>query len=326
MVIGATIIWLVVVGLTLYAVFTERTFRPEQVRRVIIGGGALFPTIVLTGLLAYGLSMMPSLQSPAPEGSLRIDISAVRWWWRVSYHPLSTSVNPSSDTDQPDAIAFELANELVLPVDEPVEFKLSSEDVIHSFWIPAIGGKVDAIPGRITRLKLQPQRLGTYRGVCAEYCGEAHSQMSFIVKVVSREDFNRWFEHQKRPASLQVVQRSASPSTESIEDATQQASTQQASTQRDSLEFEGYQTFKRLGCGACHAIRGTDAISRVAPDLTHVGGRASLGAGWLPNDEDGFTRWLRETKKIKPGVEMPQFDALTPSELQSLATFLESLQ
>ncbi len=146
MVAGALLIWAIVIGLAFYAVHTTRKHDPKVVHRVILGGGALFPTVVLMLLLCYGLSMMPKLQSPAPNDSLCIEVSGARWWWRVRYRvPLEANKlhTPLGTNDQ---IAFELANEIVLPVGEPVEFKLRSEDVIHSFWIPAIGGKVDMIP------------------------------------------------------------------------------------------------------------------------------------------------------------------------------------
>jgi cytochrome c oxidase subunit 2 len=178
-----------------------------------------------------------------------------------------------------------------------VEFKLTSEDVIHAFWIPALGGKVDMIPGRQTRLKLLPLKTGEFRGVCAEYCGEAHTQMAFTVKVVSREEFDLWLAAQREPART-----------------------------RDAVQAAGLELFLSRGCGACHAIRGTAASGVVGPDLTHVGSRSSIGAGWLPNDIDNFRYWLRETKSIKPGVEMPQFDFLSEAELQLLAEFMEGLQ
>jgi len=166
---GAVLIWLIVIGLALYAIGTKRTYDPHAMRRIIIGGGAVFPTLVLTGLLAYGLSMMPDLQRPAPEGSVTVRVAGVRWWWRVRY--MNSSPAPGSEESESLArgsVAFEAANEIVLPVGEPIEFKLTSEDVIHSFWIPSLGGKMDMVPGRETRLKLRPLELGTYRGVCAE--------------------------------------------------------------------------------------------------------------------------------------------------------------
>ncbi len=284
MVGGAVIIWSLVTGLLLFALKTKRTFDPHSMRRIIIGGGALFPTIVLTVLLSYGLSMMPDLQQPAPEGSLTIRVSGVRWWWRVAY------IDATADS-------VELASEIVLPVGEPIEFKLTAEDVIHSFWIPALGGKMDMVPGRENRLKLRPIEVGTFRGVCAEYCGEAHAQMSFIVKVVERHEFESWLANQRMVASVTTENARA-----------------------------GLELFLARGCGACHAVRGTDARGQVGPDLTHFGSRETIAAGWLPNELDEVHRWIRETKSIKPGVEMPQFDILSERDSLLIAEFLEGLK
>jgi cytochrome c oxidase subunit II len=297
MVGGAVVIWLIVVGGAVYAVRSQRTYDLVATRRIIIGGGAIFPTVVLAGLLSYGLALMPRLQSPAPEGSLTVQVDGVRWWWRV--RSLDPDAHAIGDTViKPSSVGgIDLANEIVLPVNEPVEFKLSSEDVIHAFWIPALGGKIDMIPGRHTRLKLLPLKTGSYRGVCAEYCGEAHTQMAFTVRVVSREEFDRWINGQREPVQAAVIE--AHP---------------------------GWQVFRTRGCGACHTLRGTIANGVVGPDLTHVGSRGSIGAGWLENDVENFKRWLMKIKSIKPGVEMPQFDSLTEVELQQLAEFLEGLQ
>lgn len=153
MAIGGVLIWLVVIGLAVYAIYYPGQHDIKKTRLIVIGGGAAFPTVVLTALLTYGLSILPDLQRPAPEGSQVIEVVGVRWWWRVRYR-------------LPDGETVETANEIHLPVDEATEFKLTSEDVIHSFWIPSIGGKTDMIPGRENRLKLFPTRVGTYRGVC----------------------------------------------------------------------------------------------------------------------------------------------------------------
>lgn len=284
---GALFVWVLVVWLTISAVrgrVAEQTAR--QARFYIIGGGTVFPTVILTGLLIYGLGMMPPLLAPAPEGSLRIAVSGEQWWWRVRYFP------PDGGTP------FELANEIRLPVGEPVEFELDSPDVIHSFWIPALGGKMDMIPGRRTRLLLEPTRTGTFRGVCAEYCGASHALMAFPVVVQSKPDFARWQEEQ---------QRAAAPVAE-------------------TLSASGRELFFLNGCSACHAIRGTDARGTIGPDLTHVGSRLTLGAGIVPNGRDGFVRWIAETDKVKPGVHMPHFGMLPQDELDALAFYLESLQ
>jgi cytochrome c oxidase subunit II len=284
---GTAVIWVGMVVLTIYAIRARHDERGERRAKIlIIGGGALIPTVVLAGLLIYVLSMLPRLIAPAPEGSLRISVTGEQWWWRVRYHPHLGGE------------AVELANEIRLPVGEPVEFELDSPDVIHSFWIPSLGGKMDMIPGRRTRLVLEPTRTGTFRGVCAEFCGTSHAFMAFDVVVMEREDFARWLDAQRQPSA-----QSAEP-----------------------LAARGRDQFLTNGCAACHTIRGTEAKGIVGPDLTHIGSRRSVGAGILPNDVGGFMRWLGETDRVKPDVLMPHFRMLPEDELRALAAYLESLQ
>ena len=282
---GAAIIWIGVVGLTFYSVRIPPGVRARQASWMIIVGGTVAPTVVLSVLLVYGLAMMPEMLSPAPEGSLKIAVTGEQWWWRVSY--------ATSDGDP-----IVLANEIHLPVGEPVEFQLASADVIHSFWIPSLGGKVDMIPGRQTRLKLEPTRIGIYRGACAEYCGASHALMTFYVVVSSKEQFEVWLNEQRELAQSPV----------------------------GPLALSGEKVFLSSGCGACHAVRGTVARGVVGPDLTHVGGRMSLGAGILPNSDDDFLQWLTHNHTIKPEVHMPSFSMLPREDLRALAAYLDGLQ
>ncbi len=282
---GAGVIWTVVVGLAIYSVRAAPGVKKREASLMIIIGGAVIPTVVLSLLLAHGLAMMPEILKPAPEGSLDIAVTGEQWWWRVRY-------------ESPDGEPIELANEIHLPVGEPVEFQLESADVIHSFWIPSLGGKVDMIPGRQTRLKLEPTRIGVFRGLCAEYCGSSHALMTFFVVVSSKEDFENWLAHQTEPAHSPVEQ----------------------------VAILGEKLFLSSGCGACHAVRGTAATSVVGPDLTHVGSRMSLGAGIMSNNIDDFLSWLTHNHTIKPEVLMPNFSMLPKEDLRALATYLDALQ
>jgi len=286
MVAGSVVVWLAVVWLTYSAIRGRASKHTErQARLYVIGGGALIPTVVLAALLIYGLGMMPELVAPAPPGTLKIRVIGEQWWWRIRYEPAEGE-------------PVELANEIRLPVGQPVEFELESPDVIHSFWIPPLGGKMDMIPGRTTRLLLHPTRTGTFRGACAEYCGTSHALMAFDVVVSEEAEFNGWLEQQRRPVA---------ESSESIVNA-------------------GRELFFLNGCAACHSIRGTEARGVVGPDLTHVGSRLSIGAGIVPNGPEGFRRWIAQTDKVKPDVRMPHFGMLPPEELESLSAYLESLQ
>lgn len=283
---GAFVVWIVVIGIALYAV----RLRPEKHPRrrtafLVVGGGVVLPVIVLTVYLVYGLSMLPEMIEPAPEGALQITVSGEQWWWRVLY-------------EGPDGEEIQLANELRLPVGERVQLYLNSPDVIHSFWVPSIGGKIDMIPGRTTRHQLEPTRTGIFRGACAEYCGESHALMNFYLVVQEREEFEAWLERQAEPA--------AEPET--------------------ALAARGEEIFISNGCGACHAVRGTPADGVVGPDLTHVGSRVSLAAGVLTNEPDDFVRWVAHTEELKPGVHMPAFGMLPEEEIAALAAYLDGLK
>jgi cytochrome c oxidase subunit II len=274
---AAVVIWLAFVALTVYAVHAPRErATPRATWLLIVGGGVIFPTTVLAALLVYGLAALPEHLAAAPPGSLRVHVSGEQFWWRMRYQ-------------QEDGTSVDVANELHLPVGEPVQLELDSPDVIHSFWIPALAGKVDMIPGRHTRLKLEPTRTGTFRGVCAEYCGASHAFMSFPVVVEDKAHFAAWLAGQAAPARV--------PDT--------------------PLTRQGLDVFTASGCGACHSIRGTTADGVVGPDLTHVGAR--LGVADLH-------RWIAHPAELKPGATMPAFGMLPENELRALAAYLGQLE
>lgn len=299
---GAVVIWVVVVGLAVWAVRISPEAHDEgRARLLIVGGGAVFPTVVLTGLLVYGLRLMPDLLEPGPEDGLRIEVTGEQWWWRVRYHPPEdTEPATAAEAARPPWPGGPVvsANEIRMPVGERVEFRLDSPDVIHSLWIPALGGKMDMIPGRVNRIALEADRTGTFRGTCAEYCGASHALMSFQVVVMEPEDFRVWLGEQAAPA--------AEPG--------------EADARR------GEEVFLSVGCGACHTVRGTPADGVVGPDLTHVGSRLTVGAGILPNDREGFYRWVGWTDEVKPRVHMPAFGMLPEEELRALAAYLDGLR
>jgi cytochrome c oxidase subunit II len=321
---GAGFVWVAVIGVAVYAARVRPGAHAERTANwLIVGGGVVFPTVVLAVLLSYALWLMPRLgpalgvaavyadgaeavpttgvsaavssaaSAPWPAalstdplpGALRIQVSGEQWWWRVRYVP------PSGEP-------FELANELRLPVGDRAVLELVSPDVVHSFWVPSLGGKMDMIPGRVNRTVLAPTKTGVFRGVCAEYCGTAHALMAFEVVVHEPEEFAAWIARQRAPAS---------PASD-------------ADAQR------GARLFQANGCGACHAVRGTPADGRVGPDLTHVGSRRTLGAGTLRSNTTDFRRWLARTEHVKPGVHMPSFRMLRDAELDALAAYLESLE
>lgn len=281
---GATVIWVLVIGLAVYAAYYRpRAHDEAKVRLLIVGGGAVFPTFVLAGVLAYGLWLMPQVKPPLPEGAVEIEVEGLQWWWRVRY---ATEGGP-----------VPVANELALPVGRPAVLRLRSPDVIHSFWVPALAGKTDMIPGRETLIVLEPTRTGVFRGACAEYCGASHALMNFAVLVLEPDAYAAWLADQAAPAQA--------PASAAAE--------------------RGRAVFFEYGCGACHTIRGTQARGDVGPDLTHVGSRRTLAAGALPNTPDDYVRWISDVHEVKPDANMPEFGMLAQDDLAALALYLDGL-
>lgn len=280
--IGALAIFIIVMGIGAYAVFARRD-RASKLREVplIVGGGIVFPLVTLSALLVYSLVRAGSLAAPPDTNVVRIEVTGEQWWWRVHY------------LDDNGRRAFETANEIHIPVGRTVEIALASADVIHSFWIPTLAGKLDMIPGRTNRLRLVADRPGRYRGQCAEYCGGPHAFMAFFVVAQAPEDFERWAALQREPA----------PALEG--------------------DHAGSGLF-RAHCAACHTIRGTPAQGTRGPDLTHVGSRFTLAAGVLPNNAGTLAGWIASSQQLKPGNLMPSFQHFSGEELRALARYLES--
>jgi cytochrome c oxidase subunit 2 len=260
--------------------------------RVVRWFGLIVPAGVLFLLLAWGTTMVAGLTT-IQGNELRMRVSGNIYWWRVSYL---------------DAAGNELhadANELHIPVGRPVLVDMVSEDVIHSFWVPKLGGKMDMIPGRTNQLKLQADTAGVYGGQCAEFCGGAHALMGFIVVAHEPADWQRW--HAARLARLQPAAAAA---------------TAPVSTE----VLRGSQLFGEVGCAACHRVAGTPAQGLSGPDLTHVGSRLSLGAGILPNTRGTLIGWIGDSQSIKPNNRMPAYRSLQAAELNALAAYMESLK
>ena len=251
--------------------------------------GLIIPAGVLFLLLAWGTTMVAGMTTIKGD-ELRMRVSGNIYWWRVSYL---------------DAAGKEIhadANELHIPVGRLVVVDMLSEDVIHSFWVPKLGGKMDMIPGRTNRLKLQADKAGIYSGQCAEFCGGAHSLMGFVVVAHEAGEWQRWLDARlARSQSAAAVPVSAEA-------------------------LRGSQLFTEVGCAACHRIAGTAAQGLSGPDLTHVGSRQSLGAGILPNTRGTLIGWIGDSQSIKPNNRMPAYRSLQGAELSALAAYLESLK
>ncbi|MEK6244668.1 MAG: cytochrome c oxidase subunit II [Pseudomonadota bacterium] len=278
---GSGLVLVLVVALALYGAFSA----PRKVaeKAWIVGGGIVFPAIVLAALLVYAIHVGHALSGP-PARAADIEVVGKRWWWEVRYA-----------TGGGHAV---LANELRIPVGKPLEIALSTDDVIHSFWVPALAGKVDMIPGRTNRIVVEAREPGIYRGQCAEFCGAQHAWMAFYVVALPEEEFRAWLARQAAPA--------AEPA--------------------DAFLLRGRDAFLREACAACHTIRGTAAAGTLGPDLTHVGGRLSIGAGVLGSGAAALAAWIADPQHLKPGNLMPETKTLTGEDLRALASYLESLK
>lgn len=257
----------------------------------LAGLGVAFPASVLSALLGYSVYRTAGLER-VPHAPLVVSVVGRLWWWQVGYQDPATGR------------WFNTANELRLPAGRPVQIGLGSEDVIHSLWVPELGGKMDLVPGRTNRLVVTATAPGAFRGPCAEFCGTQHARMALTVVVMPPADFERWLAHEAAPA--------AEPS-----------GTGQALLQR------GRDAFVQQ-CAGCHAVRGVSEGPPLpvvlGPDLTHVGSRPQLAAGTLPNDRAALARWIADPQAHKPGARMPGFAHLGDETVDALAAYMESLK
>lgn len=274
---AGALVWATVMGAAIYAVVGKCKPTTEKFAdRFILIGGVAFPTVVLAALLVFGLSLLPSWAGSEPA-DLRVHVQAEQYWWRLSH-------------ERPDGSRVETANELHLPVGAVVEFVLTSTDVIHSFWIPALGGKMDAIPGRTNVLRLEPTKPGIYRGVCAEFCGPSHALMAFPVEVHYAGGYETWLAAEALPASA-----------------------------------EGSDDFVVAGCGACHTVRGVSETGSIGPDLTHLASRTTIAAGTLPNTREHLMAWIASPDHAKPDARMPPYASIPDADREAIVDYLMSL-
>lgn len=260
---------------------------PESDRvptRWIVIGGVIAPAFIVIFLLVFTLITLGAL-APTQAARITVNITGAQWWWDVQYQFPEQHRNVRT------------ANEVHIPTGERVVLLLESRDVIHSFWVPGLHGKMDLVPGKRNRIWIEADQPGIYRGQCAEYCGVQHAHMAIYVVAHDPAEFERWLEQQRLAG--------ASP--------------------RSPQATQGQQVFLRTGCVLCHTIRGTSALATIGPDLTHVGSRMTLAAGTIPNTRGHMGGWISNPQQIKPGNHMPRVP-LSAEELQSLLVYLEGLK
>ncbi len=249
---------------------------------IYIGVG--ISTVVLFASAVWTIFTLAAVASPARAPTLTIDITAHQWWWEVRYQ-----------NDKP-ALIFTTANEIHIPTGEPVRINLATVDVIHSFWVPQLAGKMDVIPGQHNSTWIQADKAGDYFGQCAEYCGVQHAHMAFHVIAQTPDEFASWNRQQ-----LAAV---GAPQSETLQ--------------------QGQNVFMTR-CSVCHAVRGTIAGGNLGPDLTHVASRGTIAAGLLVNNTDNAAAWIDDAQALKPGSSMPSLH-LSPQELTDVVAYLGSLK
>lgn len=240
-------------------------------------GGIVLPVVVL--LTLSGLTVAAMAADDERDGTTDLTVVGHQYWWEVTY-PGTGAVT---------------ANEIHVPAGRRVRIALRSDDVIHSFWVPALGGKVDMIPGRTNHFVFEADRPGTYRGQCAEFCGIQHARMAFVVIAQEPADYERWLRSEARPLAASAA------------------------------DLPGRAVFEREACAGCHTVRGTDADGTLGPDLTHLAQRETIGALALPNERSKLRAWVRNAQDFKSGAEMPPMD-LTSDELDEIVDYLEHLR
>jgi cytochrome c oxidase subunit 2 len=276
--------FVIVVAALFYALYrTPSSNSRIRTRHVIIGGGIIFPslTIVVFFLSSLQLSW---LTAPRDREQPAVEVIGHQFWWEVRY--------PNGEAP------IISANEVRLPVGERVFFDVTTRDVIHSFWIPSLGGKIDMIPGQINRISLKAEESGVFRGQCYEFCGAQHANMAFSVIAMPTEEFAAWLADEARSAPMP----------------------------EDPILQQGQRAFVAAGCGSCHRIRGTISDGASAPDLTHVASRLTLAAGMFDNTPGNMAAWIVSAQQMKPGNNMPSFNGLDGPTLRALTAYLASLE
>ena len=282
-------IFVVVETLLLVAIFRFRVKeesheKPEQVHghTKLEIAWTIVPAVILVFIAVPTIRTIFAVAAPAPPDAIRVKVTGEQWFWRFEYPDLGVLT----------------ANEMHVPVGRPVEVLLHTNNVIHSFWVPRLGGKRDLVPGRTNRQVFTVEKPGLYHGQCAEFCGTAHALMRFDLVAEDPVSFERWVQTQKAAAPPPA----------------------------EGKAREGATLFLSAGCIACHRIQGTPAQSPIGPDLTHVGSRARIAAGILDNTPENLARWIGNPQAVKPSARMILPKKLNEQQIEALVAYLQGLQ
>jgi cytochrome c oxidase subunit 2 len=282
---GAAVILLLVMALSLYAIYRspEKRWKANATVMVLCGGVAL-PGITLSALLVYGVHEMGSLRAAPSAPAAEIEVIGNQWWWDVHYRG-------------PDGRVIKTANELRIPAGQPVMVRLRSNDVIHSFWVPNLAGKIDLVPGRINHIVLQADQTGLFRGQCAEFCGAQHARMAFHVIAEMPDAYAAWLAGQGEPAR----------------------------TPDDAVALRGRDVFL-AHCVSCHTVSGVGVARGRGPDLSHVASRKFIAAGMVENNRENMVAFIARSQEIKPGSLMPSHAHLGEEAIDAIAQYLGTLK
>jgi cytochrome c oxidase subunit 2 len=289
-VMAISVIVVVMIGLLLAGAIWHRpglSFRPGD--KPALGGedgglnwlwiGVSLSAAALLFTTVWTMVVLVRVASPPATPKITIEVTGRQWWWQARYLQIGSGAN--------DGQGFVTANEIHIPAGQPVRLQLLGGDVIHSFWVPQLGGKMDAIPGQTNETWIEADKPGAYRGQCTEYCGAQHAQMGLIVIADTPDDFRAWWAHQLEDAP---------PPPQAFLD----------------------------NCGGCHSVRGTKAVGTAGPDLSHLMTRTTLAAVTLPNSHVELGRWIRDPQSVKPQNLMPELK-LAPAQWNDIQAYLESL-
>jgi cytochrome c oxidase subunit II len=284
----AGVIILIVAGSIFIAAIIFRAKRKPGHPKQVFGNKkfeitwTVLPLLAVTFFFFLAVRTMSEINAPFNKKSQPdIIITAHQWWWQMNYPKYNVTT----------------ANELHIPVEKKLLMRIGSADVIHDWWVPELGRKIDAVPGRLNYTWIKADTAGIYTGTCSEYCGAEHAWMRIRVIAQDQKDFDSWIKNQEKVPKM--------PETEPAR--------------------EGALLFQKKTCSNCHSIEGTPADASIGPDLTHVGSRSTLLSGMLKNNKANMTRWLRNPQKVKPGAHMPNF-ILSKNEINALVTYLEGLK
>jgi cytochrome c oxidase subunit 2 len=270
---------------------TPPDISPDEQRETRIGNvikaavGVTIVTLFALMIISFRTGRAINTLSETPP-LVAIKVTGHQWWWEVEYQDEAT---PSNNVMT--------ANEIHVPVGQPVKLMLQSNDVIHSIWLPNFHGKKDLIPNYPTTFYFSADKPGIYWGQCAEFCGYQHAKMRFTVVAESPEEFANWYRAQQQTPPPPA----------------------------NDLEKRGQQIFTTSVCAQCHTIQGTGTNGRVGPNLTHIAGRPYIAAGSLQNTGDHLKQWITDPQAIKPGIRMPM-NQYSDDDMQALVTYLQSLK